>query len=137
MDDQERQYEEFARRAQERRRMVEARRLGLEQRMRERQQAPEPDAPAWWDDEEEEEEEPLHDELPSPWIEEHEAPLEFPARREEAPSLLSAARIRQAWRSLIPRASAAWATGRRCSNTVLSPWSLVCSSWFNVTSSMD
>ena len=74
MDDQERQYEEFARRAQERRRMVEARRLGLEQRMRERQQAPEPDAPAWWDDEEEEEEEPLHDELPSPWIEEHEAP---------------------------------------------------------------
>ena len=86
MDDQERQYEELARRAQERRRMVEARRLELEQRMREREQTPEPDAPAWWDDEEEEEEEPLHDELPSPWIEEHEAPLEFPARREEAPS---------------------------------------------------
>ena len=82
MDDQERQYEEFARRAQERRRMVEARRLGLEQRMRERQQVPEPDAPAWWDDEEEA---PPAEELESPWIEEHEAPLGFPARREEAP----------------------------------------------------
>ena len=82
VDDQQRQYEELARRAQERRRMLEARRLDLEQRMREREGFSEPAAPAWWDDEEEA---PPAEKLESPWIEEHEAPLGFPARREEAP----------------------------------------------------
>ena len=88
---EERQFEDLVRRAQERRRMLEARRLELEQRMREREEYSGPGEPVWWDDdEEEEEEEPLREELESPWIERHEAPIEFtapptPPRREEAP----------------------------------------------------
>ena len=77
---EERQYEDLVRRAQERRRMLESRRRELEQRMREREEYSGPGEPVWWDDEEEQEEQlPLREELPSPWIEEREAPIQFQA----------------------------------------------------------
>ena len=97
VDDQQRQYEELARRAQERRRMLEARRLDLERRMREREGFSEPAEPVWWDDEEE----PLEDELESPWIEEHEAPVQFqaPARRQEEPRRPPAASMERGQRA--------------------------------------
>ena len=70
--------------------MLESRRRELEQRMREREEYSGPGEPVWWDDEEDEdEEEPLREELPSPWIEQHEAPIQFrapaPPRRVEEP----------------------------------------------------
>ena len=74
--------------------MLESRRQELEQRMRERVEYSGPGEPVWWDDEEEEEyEAPLREELPSPWIEQHEAPVQFPAppRRVEEPRVIPAA----------------------------------------------
>ena len=77
--------------------MLESRRLELEQRMREREEYSGPGEPVWWDDDEEEDEEdePLREELPPPWIEPHEAPIQFqvpaPPRREEAPRVVPAA----------------------------------------------
>ena len=74
--------------------MLEARRLELEQRMREREEYSGPGEPVWWDDDEEEDE-PLEEELASPWIEPHEAPIQFqapaPPRREEAPRVVPSA----------------------------------------------
>ena len=112
---EERQYEELVRRAQERRRMLEARRVELEQRMREREEYSGPGEPVWWDDEdEEEEEEPLREELPSPWIEEHEAPIQFRApapprveepRRVEGPQVMPAAPMERRKRALARRGS--------------------------------
>lgn len=88
---EERQFEDLVRRAQERRRMLESRRRELEQRMREREEYSGPGEPVWWDDDEEDEEEPLREELPSPWIEQHEAPIQFqapaPAPPQEAPQV--------------------------------------------------
>ena len=76
--------------------MLESRRRELEQRMREREEYSGPGEPVWWDDEEDEdEEEPLREELPSPWIEQHEAPIQFqapvPARPTEEPRVVPAA----------------------------------------------
>ena len=91
---EERQYEDLVRRAQERRRMLESRRQELEQRMRERVEYSGPGEPIWWDDDEEEEyEAPLREELPSPWIEQHEVPVQSPAppRRQEEPRVIPAA----------------------------------------------
>lgn len=92
---EERQYEDLVRRAQERRRMLEARRLELEQRMREREEYSGPGEPVWWDDEEEDEP-PRREELESPWIEEHEAPIQFRAPappRAEAPRRVEEPRV--------------------------------------------
>ena len=82
--------------------MLEARRRELEQRMREREEYSGPGEPVWWDDEDDEDdEEPLREELESPWIEEHEAPIQFRApppprpatepRRVEEPRVMPAA----------------------------------------------
>ena len=74
--------------------MLEARRQELEQRMLERVEYSGPGEPIWWDDDEEEEyEAPLREELPSPWIEQHEVPVQSPAppRRVEEPRVQPAA----------------------------------------------
>ena len=87
--------------------MLESRRQELEQRMREREEYSGPGEPVWWDDDEEEEDEaPLREELPSPWIEEHEAPVQFraPPRREEEARVIRAAPMqRQKLASARPR----------------------------------
>jgi hypothetical protein len=91
---EERQYEDLVRRAQERRRMLETRRQELERRMRDREEYSGPGEPVWWDDDEEEEyEAPLREEMPSPWIEQHERPVQSPAppRRQEEPRVMPAA----------------------------------------------
>ena len=87
--------------------MLEARRRELEQRMREREEYSGPGEPVWWDDDEEEEEEPLREELPSPWIEQHEAPIQFqapaPARPAEEPRVAPAAPMERRKRALARR----------------------------------
>jgi hypothetical protein len=105
---EERQYEDLVRRAQERRRMLETRRQELERRMRDREEYSGPGEPVWWDDEEEEYEAPLREEMPSPWIEQHERPVQSPAppRRQEEPRVMPAA----------PRLALAAASARRRRN---------------------
>ena len=83
--------------------MLESRRRELEQRMREREEYSGPGEPVWWDDEEGPEEQlPPRQELPSPWIEEREAPIQFqapPPPREEPEVVRAAPMQRQTKRA--------------------------------------